>query len=86
MIGIKRNGGITPIILSDKNTLFPPGPAVDPVLANNDWATIKAVCEAGEAGNYWSLGDYKTTQVDSVDVRAVIVDLTVFKNNLMKQS
>ena len=66
MIGIKRNGGITPIILSDKNTLFPPGPAVDPVLENNSWATIKAVCESGEAGNYWAVGDTKTdTGTDS---------------------
>lgn len=60
MIGIKRNGGITPIILSDKNTLFPPGPAVDPVLENNSWETIKAVCESGDARSYWSVGDIKT--------------------------
>ena len=36
------------------------GPVVDPVLENNSWETIRMVCEAGEAGNYWSLGDTKT--------------------------
>jgi hypothetical protein len=76
MFGIKSNGGITPIILSDKNTLFPPGPSVDPILDNNSWATIKSVCESGEAANYWAVGDYKLTSVDNTDVRAVLVDLT----------
>ncbi len=38
----------------------PAAPVVDPVLANNDWATIRAVCEAGNAADYWSLGDTKT--------------------------
>lgn len=31
----------------------------DPVLANNDWDVIRAVCEAGNASAYWSLGDTK---------------------------
>ena len=35
-------------------------PTVDPVLNNNDWATIRQVCEAGEASNYWAVGDTKT--------------------------
>ena len=33
---------------------------IDPVLANNSWADIKAVCEAGEAGDYWNVGDTKS--------------------------
>ena len=33
---------------------------VDPVLENNDWATIRQVCESGKASNYWSVGDTKT--------------------------
>lgn len=37
-----------------------PGPVVDPVLGNNSWETIRAVCEAGTAANYWALGDTKT--------------------------
>jgi len=35
-------------------------PTIDPILENNSWAVIKSVCEAGEASNYWSLGDTKT--------------------------
>lgn len=33
--------------------------AVDPILENNSWETIRKVCEAGQAANYWSLGDSK---------------------------
>lgn len=33
---------------------------IDPILANNSWAKIRKVCEAGLAGDYWSLGDTKT--------------------------
>jgi len=33
---------------------------IDPVLNNNDWATIRKVCESGEASSYWSVGDTKT--------------------------
>ena len=29
----------------------------DPVLNNNDWATISAISSAGMASNYWSVGD-----------------------------
>ena len=32
---------------------------VDPVLNNNDWATIRAVSDAGQGANYWSIGDRK---------------------------
>lgn len=32
---------------------------VDAVLANNSWEKIRQVCEAGNAGSYWSLGDTK---------------------------
>ena len=40
--------------------IYESGPSVDPVLENNDWATIKAVCEAGLAADYWAVGDTKT--------------------------
>ena len=33
---------------------------IDPVLDNNSWADIRAVCEAGEAGDYWNVGDTKS--------------------------
>lgn len=36
------------------------GRGIDPVLENNSWATIRAVCELGAAANFWSLGDTKT--------------------------
>lgn len=32
----------------------------DPILSNNSWGIIKAICEAGNAANYWALGDTKT--------------------------
>lgn len=33
---------------------------VDPVLNNNSWAVIAQVCDAGQAADYWALGDTKT--------------------------
>lgn len=36
----------------------PPGPTVDPVFANNSWATIAQVCESGDFKTYWP--DYCT--------------------------
>ncbi len=33
---------------------------VDPILDNNSWETIAQVCVAGEAADYWALGDTKT--------------------------
>ena len=51
-------------------------PSVDPVLANNSWETIKAVCEAGNASNYWSVGDTKTdTGTDSTTRTMRICDM-----------
>lgn len=35
----------------------------DPVLNNNDWATIKSVADSGTAAQYWSVGDYKEVSV-----------------------
>ena len=36
----------------------------DPVLNNNDWATIRAVSDANQAANYWSVGDTKTITIN----------------------
>ena len=33
---------------------------VDPILNNNSWAVIAQVCNAGQAADYWALGDTKT--------------------------
>lgn len=32
---------------------------VSPILNNNDWSTIRAIGDAGEGANYWSIGDCK---------------------------
>ena len=54
-----------------------PGPVVDPILANNSWETIRAVCEAGTAANYWALGDTKTdTGTDNVTRTFRICDMS----------
>lgn len=37
---------------------------VDPVLNNCDWATIRAVSDAGQGANYWSVGDTKTITIN----------------------
>lgn len=50
---------------------------VDPVLANNSWETIRAVCEAGDAANYWAVGDTKNVTGGDNSVRPVaIVDMS----------
>lgn len=37
---------------------------VDQVLNNNDWATIRAVSDASQGANYWSVGDTKTITIN----------------------
>ena len=37
---------------------------VDPVLNNNDWATIRAVSDASQGANYWAVGDTKTITIN----------------------
>lgn len=37
---------------------------VDPVLNNNDWSTIRAVSDASQGANYWSVGDTKTITIN----------------------
>ena len=49
---------------------------VDPVLNNNDWATIRAVSDASQAANYWSVGDYKNIQI-SGNVQGMSLNITV---------
>ena len=36
----------------------------DPVLNKNDWATIRAVSDASQGANYWSVGDTKTITIN----------------------
>lgn len=37
---------------------------VDPVLNNNDWATIRDVSDKSEGANYWSVGDTKSITIN----------------------
>jgi len=48
---------------------------VDPVLDNNSWEVIRAVCEAGNAGDYWALGDSKNVTVGSYTYPWTLVHL-----------
>ena len=36
----------------------------DPVLNNNDWATIRSVSDASQGANYWSVGDTKSITIN----------------------
>ena len=47
---------------------------IDPVLENNSWDVIKQVCQAGNAGDYWALGDTKTVTGSDSQARTVRID------------
>lgn len=49
---------------------------VDSVLNNNDWATIRAVSDAGQGANYWNVGDYKNIQISGT-VQGMSLNSTV---------
>ena len=50
---------------------------VDPVLNNNDWATIRAVSDAGQGANYWSVGDTKTITINGTVGNTTFSNLSV---------
>ena len=50
---------------------------VDPVLNNNDWATIRAVSDAGQGANYWSVGDTKTITINGTVGKTTFSNLSV---------
>lgn len=64
---------------------------VDPVLNNNDWATIRQVSDNGQGTNYWSIGDRKAETLNGTvgslalngTYYAFIVD---FDHNMSKES
>ena len=67
-IGAAQTGGLGP---------WSPTPSADSTLENNSWDTIKSVCEAGDAANYWSVGDTKTdVGTDGVTRTFRIVDMS----------
>ena len=50
---------------------------VDPVLNNNDWATIRAVSDASQGANYWSVGDTKTITINGTVGNTTFSNLSV---------
>ena len=50
---------------------------VDPVLNNNDWATIRAVSDANQGANYWSVGDTKTITINGKVGKTTFSNLSV---------
>lgn len=63
----------------------------DPVLNNNDWATIRAVSDAGQGANYWSIGDRKAEPlngtVGSLTINGTYYPFIVdFDHNKSKES
>lgn len=49
---------------------------VDSTLQNNDWDTIRRVSDAGQAANYWSIGDRKTVVLKGT-VNGVSLDTSI---------
>ena len=47
---------------------------VNPVLANNDWATIARIAETGKAQDYWNIGDKINIQVGDELLEFAIMD------------
>ena len=51
---------------------------VDPVLNNNDWATIRAVSDANQGANYWSIGDRKAVTLNGTVGNLSLSNVTVY--------
>lgn len=56
---ILQNGSSMSIPVAEVEAILKYGAVPDPILENNSWALIRKVCEAGDAANYWSVGDSK---------------------------
>lgn len=56
-----------------RRMLLSGGLSADPVLENNDWATISKVARAGKAAEFWNIGDLKNITVDGVTYAAQII-------------
>lgn len=53
------------------------GADVSPVLNDNDWATISAVSQSGQASNYWSVGDTKQITINGKVGQTTFSNLSV---------
>ena len=51
---------------------------VDPVLNNNDWATIRAVSDASQGANYWSIGDRKAVTLNGKMSELTLSNFTIY--------
>lgn len=51
--------------------------SVDPVLDNNDWATISEMSATGQAANYWNVGDCKAVLVNGT-VGTLAINQTLY--------
>lgn len=51
--------------------------SADPVLNNNDWATISEMSAAGQAANYWNIGDRKAVLVNGT-VGTLTINQTLY--------
>lgn len=51
--------------------------SVSAILNDNDWATIRAVSDAGTGANYWSVGDTKTITINGTVRNTTFSNLSV---------
>ena len=51
---------------------------VDPVLNNNDWATIRQVSDNGQGANYWSIGDRKAVTLNGTVGKLSLSNVTTY--------
>lgn len=51
---------------------------VDPVLNNNDWATIRQVSDNGQGANYWSIGDCKAVALNGKMSNLTLSNFTTY--------
>lgn len=56
----------------------PGGDAIDPILNNNSWKVISQVSTAGEASNWWSVGDRKAIVLNGTVGNLSLSNYTVY--------
>lgn len=56
-----------------RRMLLSGGLSADPVLENNDWATISKVARAGKAAEYWNIGDTKNITINGTTYTVRII-------------
>lgn len=51
---------------------------MDPTLNNNEWSDIKAVSDAGQGANYWSIGDRKAVTLNGTVGKLSLSNVTTY--------